>query len=175
MQNYDSGLEARALNHIVENWDSIPKHIKDLKKGTQAKKAVDTLANQTLAAQPAGQKVYSLPKDGSSYKEPAYQEWDVQAALYDAMDHADKGYENMIRVGEMPRYITDMIGIEGDFYIYRNHAYENMVSKEQAIRDGRPVTRKGEAVHFHDLGIDRMTEAILSLENPTMTIATKTK
>ena len=119
---------------------------------------------------------FMLPKgDSSSYQEPAYQEWDVQAALYDAMDHADKGYENMIRVGEMPRYITDTIGIEGDFYIYRNHAYENMVSKEQAIKDGRPVIRKGETVHFHDLGVDRMTEAIMSLENPTMTIATKTK
>ena len=56
VQNYDSGMEARALNHIVENWDSIPKRIRDLKKqgGTKAKKAskaVDTLANQTLAAQ----------------------------------------------------------------------------------------------------------------------------
>lgn len=58
VKNYDSGLEARALNHIVENWDSIPKRIRDLKKqgSTKAKKAskaVDALANQTLAAQPA--------------------------------------------------------------------------------------------------------------------------
>lgn len=119
---------------------------------------------------------YSLPRASSeSYKEPAYQEWDVQAALYDALDHADKGDDNMILVGEMPRYVTEKIGIGGDFYIYRNHAYENMVTKEQAIKDGRPVIRKGETVHFHDLGVDRMTEAIMSLENPTMTIATKTK
>ena len=57
VQNYDAGLEKRALNHIVENWDSIPKRIKDLKKGgTKAKqpqKAVNTLANQTVAAQPS--------------------------------------------------------------------------------------------------------------------------
>ena len=58
VENYDSGLEARALNHIVENWDSIPKRIRDLKKqgsskAKKASKAVDTLANQTLAAQPA--------------------------------------------------------------------------------------------------------------------------
>ena len=57
VENYDSGLEARALNHIVENWDSIPKRIRDLKKqgskkAKKASKAVDTLANQTLAAQP---------------------------------------------------------------------------------------------------------------------------
>ena len=56
VKNYDSNLEARALDHIVENWDSIPQRIKDLKKqGTakakKTKKAVDTLANQTLAAQ----------------------------------------------------------------------------------------------------------------------------
>ena len=58
VQNYDSGLEARALNHIVENWDSIPKRIRDLKKqgsskAKKASKAVDTLANKTLAVQPA--------------------------------------------------------------------------------------------------------------------------
>ena len=52
VQNYDAGLESRALNHIVENWDSIPQRIKDLKKGSKAKKAADTLANQTVAAQP---------------------------------------------------------------------------------------------------------------------------
>ena len=39
VQNYDAGLEARALSHIVENWDSIPRRIKDLKKtgGSNAK------------------------------------------------------------------------------------------------------------------------------------------
>ena len=55
VDNYDAGMEQRALNHIVENWDSIPQRIKDLKKqgGTKAKKAnkaVNTLANQTVAA-----------------------------------------------------------------------------------------------------------------------------
>ena len=50
--NYDAGLENRALNHIVENWDTLPQRIKDLKKGSKAKKAADTLANQTVAAQP---------------------------------------------------------------------------------------------------------------------------
>ena len=52
VQNYDAGLENRALNHIVENWDTLPQRIKDLKKGSKAKKAADTLANQTVAAQP---------------------------------------------------------------------------------------------------------------------------
>ena len=70
VQNYDSGLEARALNHIVENWYSIPKRIRDLKKqgSTKAKKAskaVDTLANQTLAAQPAEIKRSDRDTDGN--------------------------------------------------------------------------------------------------------------
>ena len=68
VRNYDSNLEARALNHIVENWDSIPQRIKDLKKqgGTKAKKikkAADTLANQTLAAQPAESEVKHSDRD----------------------------------------------------------------------------------------------------------------
>ena len=52
VNNYDAGLESRALNHIVENWDTIPQKIKDLKKASKTKKSVDTLANQTVAAQP---------------------------------------------------------------------------------------------------------------------------
>ena len=51
VQNYDAGLEKRALNHIVDNWDSIPNRIKDLKKSNKVKKSMDTLANQTVAAQ----------------------------------------------------------------------------------------------------------------------------
>ena len=67
VQNYDSGLEARALNHVVENWDSIPKRIKDLKKQGSKKvsKAVDTLANQTLAAQPVAEEVKLSDRDNA--------------------------------------------------------------------------------------------------------------
>lgn len=49
-----------------------------------------------------------------------------------------------------------------------------MVSRDKAIQDGRPVVRKGEAVHFHDLGMEKMTDAVMALENPIMTISTKT-
>ena len=71
VENYDSGLEARALNHIVENWDSIPKRIRDLKKqgsskAKKASKAVDTMANQTLAAQPAEIKRSDRDSEGNS-------------------------------------------------------------------------------------------------------------
>ena len=122
-----------------------------------------------------GQVMYSLPKtQNEPYRKPAYEEWQVETALVDALDHADKGDDNLILVGEMPRYITDKLGIEGDFFIYRNHAYENMVSRDKAIEDGRPITRKGEAIHFHDLGIEKMTDAVMALENPIMAIATKT-
>ena len=115
---------------------------------------------------------YSLAKgDDTVYQEPAYQEWAVEAALYDALEHRDMGDDNLIRVGDMPRYVVDKIGIEGDFYIYRNHAYENMVSAEQAEKD----TRFSAKAHYHDLGIEKMTDAIMALENPIMTIATKTK
>ena len=195
VQNYDSGLEARALSHIVENWDSIPKRIRDLKKqgGKKAKKAskaVDTLANETLSAQPKGVEAdgrkfslakiddirYSLPKtQNKAYRKPAYDEWDVSAALDDALDHADYRDDNMIRVGEMPHFISDMLGIKGDFYIYRNHAYENMVSEKQALKESRPTMRKKKKIHFHDLGKQRMQDAILALEKPIMTIADSTE
>ncbi|MBR0443167.1 MAG: hypothetical protein IIX15_02385, partial [Clostridia bacterium] len=99
----------------------------------------------------------------------------VTIALWEAMDHHDAGRDNLILVSKMPQYIVDLLGIEGDFYIYRNHAYENMVSREDAVADGRPVTRHGNDIHFHDLGIEKMTEAILSIEHPTLTIAERGK
>lgn len=109
------------------------------------------------------------------YRRPAYDEWDVSAALDDALDHADARDDNMIRVGEMPHFISDMLGIMGDFYIYRNHAYENMVSEKQALKDSRPTMRKKKKIHFHNLGKQRMQEAILALENPIMAIADSTE
>ena len=81
----------------------------------------------------------------------------------------------MIYVSEMPSYVTENYGIEGDFYIYRNHAYENMVSKERAIEEGRPITRNGKEIHFHQLGEERMESAILSINDPTMAISVKSK
>ena len=87
------------------------------------------------------------------------------------MDHKDMGDDNLIQIGNMPWYIVDKIGIEGDFYIYRNHAYENMVTAEQAKIDDRYSAK----AHYHGLGIDKITDAVMALENPIMTIATKTK
>ena len=103
------------------------------------------------------------------------QEYEVQTALWDAMDHADRGDENVIKLGRMPRYVRTLTGIDGDFYIYRNHAYENMATREQAERDGRPTRRGRQDIHFHGLGIDTMTEAILSTEDPLVTIWEKSK
>ena len=93
VKNYDSGLEARALNHIVENWDSIPKRIRDLKKqgGTKAKKAskaVDTLANQTLAAQPTKLSDRDLEADVKySYRDYAAQVEEVKNNTHDPVNH----------------------------------------------------------------------------------------
>lgn len=101
----------------------------------------------------------------------AYNQWDVETALWDALDHADKGQDNLIRVGNMPHFVVNTLGIDGDFYIYRNHAYENMVSEKQAYDEGRYSAKS----HYHDIGLDKMVEAIMSLENPVLTVATKTK
>ena len=109
------------------------------------------------------------------YRKPAYERWDVEAALWDAMDHADRGDDNLIRVGEVPRFVEEILGIKGDFYIYRNHAYENMASRTDAEAAGRPVTRGGKNIHFHGLGVEKLADAIMSLDNPILTIEDSTE
>lgn len=98
-------------------------------------------------------------------------EYSAQVALYDALDHKDEGDDNLIRVSWLPSHITDLLGIQGEFYIYRNHAYENMVSKETAQDEGR----YNENAHYHDLGVEQMTDALVSMNDPIMTIATSSK
>ena len=109
------------------------------------------------------------------YQLKSFSEQTVSTALYDALSEKATRQNQLIPVSVMPRYISEKLGIGGDIYIQRDHAYENMVSKEQAIQDGRPTQRKGENVHFHDLGVEKMTRAIMSINEPTMTISTKTK
>ena len=109
------------------------------------------------------------------YQLKNFSEQAVSTALYDALSEKATRQNQLIPVSVMPRYISEKLGIGGDIYIQRDHAYENMVSKEQAIQDGRPTQRKGENVHFHDWGVEKMTRAIMSINEPTMTISTKTK
>lgn len=118
---------------------------------------------------------FSLSSEVAAEDRQTLQEYEVQTALWDAMDHADRGNDNVIKLGRMPRYVRTLTGIDGDFYIYRNHAYENMATREQAERDGRPTRRGRQDIHFHGLGIDTMTEAILSTEDPLVTIWEKSK
>ena len=113
-------------------------------------------------------------KDGEGLSK-RYNESSIEQALWEAFDHKDEGYDNLIKVSRMPNYVVEKLGIEGDIYLYRNHAYENMVSRDQAIEDGRPVKRGGKDIHFHNLGIEKMTRALLSIDDPTMVIETKTK
>lgn len=107
----------------------------------------------------------------NEYQQPAYTEEDVYAALYDILSHKDEGDDNLVRMGEIPRYFTRLLGMQGEFYLYRNHAYENMVSEEQAKEEGR-YTGKGQ--HFHQIGLEKMHGALMGLEHPIMTIATQT-
>ena len=134
-------------------------------------KAYDAAGKQAQRAKTAARE-----GDGEGrYQLKSFSEQAVSTALYDALSEKATRQNQLIPVSVMPRYISEKLGIGGDIYIQRDHAYENMVSKEQAIQDGRPTQRKGENVHFHDLGVEKMTRAIMSINEPTMTISTKTK
>lgn len=91
VDNYDSRLESKALNHIVENWDSLPTRIKDLKKAkkSKTKKALDTLANETVAAKP--KKKFSLPE-----VEPAPTFYSYMAEVVDGVKQEKLGAASVV-------------------------------------------------------------------------------
>lgn len=133
--------------------------------------AVDTYRRTNENTAEDGGVVQYEVRETKNVKKRSYDRWDVEAALWDALDHQDDGKENLIFVGGMPRFVVDKLGIEGDFYIYRDHAYENMVSKNRAVQEGRYEAK----AHYHDLGVEVMTDAIMALEDPIASVATKTK
>lgn len=133
--------------------------------------AVDTYRRTEKNTAEDGGAVQYEVRETKNVKKRSYDRWDVEAALWDALDHQDDGKENLIFVGGMPRFVVDKLGIEGDFYIYRDHAYENMVSKNRAVQEGRYEAK----AHYHELGVEVMTDAIMALEDPIASVATKTK
>ncbi len=95
----------------------------------------------------------------------------VREAMYDALDHADAGRDNLIKIGSIPSSISLVTGINGDLYIYRNHAYENIVSKDRAKAEGR----YDEKAHYHNIGEEEYVNAILSIKDPVLTIGETSK
>jgi hypothetical protein len=66
----------------------------------------------------------------------------------------------------MPQYVQSLLGISGDFYVQRNHTYENTVSEERAKEEGR----FSDKAHYHNYGVEKMERALLAIEHPIMTI-----
>jgi len=87
--------------------------------------------------------------------------------IYDAMDHGDAGDDNVISLCRIPEVIGRIAQTDGALYVYRNHLYENMVSEEQAVEEGR-YNPNG---HYHKLGEVTMRQALMALENPSIVIA----
>lgn len=94
------------------------------------------------------------------------QEYEAQTAVYDALDHADAGDDNLIKVSRMPKFIRDLSGIDGDFYVYRDHLYEDIKTEKEAREEGR-FKKRG---NYHGIGEEKAVQAIMSLENPAITI-----
>jgi len=95
----------------------------------------------------------------------------VRNAVYDALDHKDAGQDNLVQIGEIPSSVSSVTGIGGNLYVYRNHAYENIVDEERAKADGRYNPK----AHYHDIGEDAYVDAVLSIKDPVLTIGETSK
>lgn len=135
VENYDSSLEQKALNHIVENWDSVPKRIRDLKKqGTakakSTKKSIDTLANETLSAQPKQEVLESkgdkfslrqiIGEDGTNYGVGVYLDSTLLTDLTDD-ERITMVKEYIKEIGGSTFSAFDKNGDEVDVYIVESH------------------------------------------------------
>lgn len=127
VENYDSSLEQKALNHIVENWDSVPKRIRDLKKqGTtkakSTKKSIDTLANETLSAQPK--------QENEAQKNTAEYSGDKLSVRRDIVDVNGKEYGSVV---ELDKTVSKRV--LSDPRKFMNYIKRNLVGLEISVTD----------------------------------------
>ena len=174
VDNYDGGLQTKALNHIVENWDSLPGRIKDLKKAkkSKTKKALDTLANETVAAKP-GRK-FALPQMGDKKSPSTLTEQDLRDLLQKAKDEGmDDGTYFPIRINT-PDVLLDAIrmvakkqGITNQKELYKLtadrpiaiqvfKARQALTTDDEWEENGRP----------HNLTIDDVVNIVKKMDDP---------
>lgn len=140
--------------HLDEMQEAFDKAVLAARENMAAERAVNE-----KAAGEGGEKLQAW--DGQTI-----QDYEAEAAVRDAMDHADGGYDNLIKVGRMPKFLRNLIGIDGDLYVYRDHLYEDIVTEKQAREDNR-YHKRG---HYHGIGEAAATQAITALENPALTV-----
>lgn len=145
-------------NYVLEMKDALSEAYDKYIAGIRA--ASENLRNMEKPADDGGAKLQA--RSGSS----AFNENAVSTAIWEALDHADKHHDNLIKVSEMPQYVQSLLGISGDFYVQRNHTYENTVSEERAKEEGR----FSDKAHYHNYGVEKMERALLAIEHPIMTI-----
>ena len=153
VDNYDSGLQSKALNHVVENWDSLPARIKDLKKAkkSKTKKALDTLANETVAAKP-GRK-FALPNGTYDYSKSFAE----QIEDYKAVPRIFPQNDNLV-VGATPNVFLK-IGLARLPMTYgQKHLADVLAGNKQD----------------HDFGEEILKQLPRALKEPVAIIASKT-
>ena len=143
VDNYDSGLQSKALNHIVENWDSLPARIKDLKKAkkSKTKKALDTLANETVAAKPGGKSALAeaSPYDGKVlYENGEVYSYDFMTALDPMVVATMPSLSSVKENGKISADKAVQLGLEnakkiGREVAYNQYAVVNAYTKREII------------------------------------------
>lgn len=120
--------------------------------------AVDTLANETVAAQPkdAGVK--------NSDRSNGFNEHDVVSAVYTIRyEKAQRGHD-LVKIGSMPTLYRDLFDLNGDVYVSNEHLYRNMVSKATAEAEGR--FKADASADYHELGEPKIINAIEQFQDP---------
>lgn len=140
-----------AYDEVLELWD------KALTEATEN----DHAENVTGMKNPAPKSEVKMTWAGQTL-----QEYEAESAVRNALDHKDSGDDNLIKVGRMPKSIRDLSGIDGDFYVFRNHLYENIKSEKEA----RKENRYSKDAHYHAIGEQAAIDAIMALENPALVI-----
>ncbi|MBP3634065.1 MAG: hypothetical protein J6J43_05790 [Oscillospiraceae bacterium] len=91
-----------------------------------------------------------------------YKEYEVGPVIYDIRHHSAERRKDLLKIGTMPRLYRRLFSLKGNVYVSSSHLYQNIVSKEEAIADGRWV----EGADYHALGEPKVIEAILQSQDP---------
>lgn len=109
-------------------------------------------------------KTYVTKEDLMKFAEACFVLDNVSEKVYDIRYNEALRHRDLVEIGGMPSLYNKLFGFTGKVYVSSDHLYQNMVSKADAIAEGRPPKKDG--ADYHQLGEEKIINAIMCFQNP---------
>lgn len=93
-----------------------------------------------------------------------FKDYDVVSAVYTIRNEKAKRGHDLVEIGNMPTLYRELFDLSGKVYVSNEHLYQNMVSRDTAIAEGR--YNEEASADYHELDEAKIINAIEQFQDP---------